>query len=80
MPEISLFLGVVIYIYYNEHNPPHFHAEYGKFSISVEIESGTVTGEFPEKALKAVITWLNLHKEELLEDWRLAAKKKPLKK
>jgi hypothetical protein len=36
MPEISRFLGIVISIYYNEHNPPHFHAEYGEFQITVE--------------------------------------------
>lgn len=80
MPEISRFLGIVIYIYYDEHNPPHFHAEYGEFSISVEIESGIVEGKFPKKALKDVFTWLDLHQKELLDDWKLAAKGKPLKK
>jgi len=42
MPEISRFLGIVISMYYNEHNPPHFHAKYGRYKISVEIESGIV--------------------------------------
>ena len=46
MPEISRFLGIVISMYYNEHNPPHFHAEYGKYAISVEIKTGIIKGHF----------------------------------
>ena len=80
MPEISRFLGIVIYIYYDEHNPPHFHAEYGDHEISIEIESGEMNGYLPPKALRLVLKWLNLHKEELLEDWELAVSGKPLKK
>ena len=80
MPEISCFLGIVISIYYNEHNPPHFHAEYGEFQITVEIESGIVNGKFPRRALNAVLEWFVLHKEELMQDWELSLKGKPLNK
>ena len=80
MPEISRFLGIVISIYYNEHNPPHFHAEYGEFQITVEIESGIVNGKFPRRALNAVLEWYILHKEELMQDWELSLKGKPLNK
>ena len=80
MPEISRFLGIVISIYYNEHNPPHFHAEYGEFQITVEIESGIVSGKFPRRALNAVLEWYVLHKEELMQDWELSLKGKPLNK
>ena len=80
MPEISRFLGIIIYIYNDEHNPPHFHAEYGEYAISVEIESGIVKGNFPKRALRAVLDWHALHKEELLEDWKLALKDQPLKR
>ena len=80
MPEISCFLGIVISIYYNEHNPPHFHAEYGEFQITVEIESGIVNGKFPRRALSAVLEWFALHKEELMQDWELSLKGKPLNK
>jgi len=80
MPEISRFLGIVISIYYNEHNPPHFHAEYGEFQITVEIESGIVNGKFPRRALNAVLEWFVLHKEELMQDWELSLKGKPLNK
>lgn len=80
MPEISRFLGIVIYIFSDEHNPPHFHAKYGEFTISVEIESGITKGNFPKKALNAVRKWLKIHKSEILEDWQLAVKGEPLKK
>jgi len=80
MQEISRFLGIVISIYYNEHNPPHFHAEYGEYQITVEIESGIVNGKFPRRALNAVLEWYVLHKEELMQDWELSLKGKPLNK
>ena len=79
MPEISTFLGVVIYLYYRDHAPPHFHALYGEYEITVEIRSGVVTGKFPRRALKAVLEWHELHQDELLEDWRLAEQRLPLK-
>ena len=79
MPEISRFLGIVISMYYDEHNPPHFHAKYEHYRISVEIETGVVKGKFPKRALRAVLEWYDLHKKELIKDWNLAADKKPLK-
>ena len=80
MPEISRFLGIVIHIFYKDHTPAHFHAQYGEFNITVELETGTVNGHFPRRALDAVLDWYHIHKEELLEDWRLALERKPLKK
>jgi hypothetical protein len=78
MPEISRFLGISIYIYYKEHGPPHFHAEYGEFEITVDIETGIVSGRFPRRALGLVLEWWLLHKKELLIDWELAEKRLPL--
>ena len=80
MPEISHFLGVIIYMYYKEHLPPHFHAEYNDYAITVEIETGIVEGKFPKRALRAVLEWFDLHKDDLKEDWKLATERKPLKK
>lgn len=80
MPEISRFLGIVISMYYSEHNPPHFHAKYENYKISVDIETGIVKGEFPKRALRAVLEWYDLHKTELIEDWKLAINDKPLNK
>lgn len=79
MPEISRFLGIVISMYYDEHNPAHFHAKYENYKISIEIETGVVKGKFPKRALRAVLDWHDLHKKELMKDWQLAADKKPLK-
>jgi len=80
MPEISRFLGIVIYMYYREHTPAHFHAEYGEYTITVEVESGVVQGKFPRRALNAVLDWYVLHKDELMKDWELVINRKPLNK
>lgn len=79
MPELSRFLGIVIYMYYRDHAPPHFHAEYAEFEIIVEIQSGVVMGQFPRRALNLVLEWYSIHREELVEDWYLAQSKQPLK-
>ena len=71
MPEISRFLGIVIFMNFNEHNPPHFHARYADYEITVEINSGIVEGKFPKRALNIVLEWYELHKDELMEDWNL---------
>ena len=80
MPELSRFLGIIIAMFYKDHAPPYFHAIYGEFEITVEIESGVINGRFPRRALRLVFEWLELHKDELLENWQLAEEKKPLKK
>jgi len=71
MPEVSRFLGIVIGVFPRDHPPPHFHAVYGEYQITVEIETGAVTGDFPRRALRMVEEWRELHQEELLENWNL---------
>ncbi len=78
MPEICRFLGIVIGMFYREHAPPHFHAVYGDFEITVEIDGGVVNGHFPTRARALVIEWCALHREELLEEWALARAGRPL--
>ncbi len=78
MPEICRFLGIVIYMLYDDHRPPHFHAEYGEYKVTVEINAGIVQGRFPRRALKALLEWYELHRDELLEDWELAEQHQPL--
>ena len=80
MPEISRFLGIIIAMFYNEHSPPHFHAKYGDYEVTVTIETGIVSGQFPKRALTHVMEWLQLHKSELLKNWELAKLRKPLNK
>ena len=72
MPEISRFLGIVIGMFYSEHGAPHFHAVYGGYEISVDIESRAVQGEFPRRALRLVLEWASLHESELQANWNLA--------
>ena len=69
MPELSRFLGIIVFMNFNEHNPPHFHARYGDYEIIIEILSGIVEGKFPKRALNLVLEWYEIHKSELLEDW-----------
>ena len=80
MPELSRFLGIVIGMFYREHGPPHFHAVYGEYEVTIEIETGVVTGRFPKRALGHVMEWAALHRDELLENWTLARTKQPLKR
>lgn len=70
MPEISRFLGIVIYMYFNEHNPPHFHAEYIEFKASINIGNlGLLEGKLPAKVFSLVVEWAQDHQDELLENW-----------
>ena len=78
MPEISRFLGIVIGMYYEDHGVPHFHAVYGEHRIAVEVNSGTVHGNFPPRALRHVLEWAALHRAELLADWERARTGRPL--
>lgn len=78
MPEISRFLGIVIGTFFREHGLPHFHAVYGDYQTTVELESGTVRGEFPPRALRLVLEWRQLHKRELLQNWERARQRQPL--
>jgi len=73
VPEISRFYGIIIAMFYDEHNPPHFHARYGDYKVSVDICSLSVLeGKFPPRALGLVIEWASLHQNELLENWNIA--------
>jgi hypothetical protein len=72
MPELSRFLGVVVYMYFNDHNPPHFHVEYGEYQASVTINNlALLEGDLPSRILGYVIEWASLHKQELMEDWNM---------
>ena len=78
MPIISRFFGIVIYMFWRDHHPPHFHARYGDDEVIVEIETGKVTGHITQRALTMIQDWREQHKEELLADWKLAEQNKPL--
>ena len=73
MPEVARFFGIVIRIYFRDHNPAHFHAEYGEFEALVEIDTlAVLRGELPRRALALVLEWAALHRDELRVDWQQA--------
>lgn len=73
MPLLSLFFGIRISMYYDDHNPPHFHAEYAEREALVDILHGCVMrGSLPNRQLKLVLAWTELHRDELMQDWELA--------
>ena len=80
MPRISAFFGIVIRMFYNDHLPPHFHAEYGEYEALYAIETlETIGGELPRRAHALVLEWTTLHRAELLTNWDLAREGSPLR-
>jgi hypothetical protein len=72
MPEISRFFGMIITMYWDEHNPPHFHVKYGSETATINIKNLKITkGGLSRRALGLVLDWAELHQEQLLEDWDL---------
>lgn len=78
MPEICRFYGIIIAMFFDDHNPPHFHARYGKDKATVEINSLRVLeGRIPPRALGLVMEWASQHQNELLQNWELAKNNQP---
>jgi hypothetical protein len=72
MPTLSVFYGITIQMYWQDHGPPHFHAQYGDFEAIVGIRDQRMTrGYLPRRALVLVIEWAMEHRDELQEDWDL---------
>ena len=78
MSEISRFYGIIITMYFPDHNPPHFHVRYNEFRALIEISTGKMTGSMSRRALELVYKWLDLHKDELRENWRRMENGEPL--
>ena len=71
MPEISRFLGIIIYMYFNDHDPAHFHVKYNEFRASINIQNLTVIeGKLPARVLGLVMEWAEIHKKDLAENWQ----------
>ena len=81
MPEISLFFGIRITMYYNDHIPPHLHAEYdGNQALVDIINIQIIKGSLPNKQLRLILAWCTIHQDELMQNWELAKDSKPLNK
>ncbi len=75
MSEICRFYGIVIKMYFADHAPPHFHAEYAEYEARVAINNFAVlTGELPPRAMGLVAEWATLHQKELQAMWERATK------
>jgi len=80
MAEISRFYGIIISMFGNEHSPPHFHIKYGHYKALYMIKKGIVKGEIPINILKKVSEWVEIHKEELSQNWELIQNGKDVNK
>lgn len=77
MPEISLFFGIRVTMYYKDHNPPHIHVQYGDFKALVDFQHGTVMeGFLPSRQLKMVLAWCVMYQDELMQCWALTSEGK----
>ena len=79
MPQISYFLGVIIRMFYRDHNPPHFHAVYGDYEAIIDIKKFEVIyGYLSPRVLGLVAEWTALHQKELMDNWDRARRQEPL--
>ena len=77
MPEISLFFGIRVTMYYDDHNPPHFHAVYGEYNGSFDINTlEMIEGDLPKKAQSLVKEWAENYKDEIMKMWNTKTLKK----
>lgn len=75
MPTISIFYGIVIQMFWQDHAPPHFHALYAEHEALIEIRTlAVIQGHLPKRALALVLEWASKHRAELLEDWELCTR------
>ncbi len=71
MPKICEFFGILITMYFDDHNPPHFHALYGEYEALIEIENlKIIRGELPPRVYGFVIEWAIQHQSELEKNWQ----------
>ena len=81
MPTISLFYGIVVQMYWDDHAPPHFHALYAEHEVVVNIQTLEVLrGSLPRRAMALVLEWAQLNREALKEDWALCEARQTPKK
>ena len=80
MPTISMFFGIIIRMYFDDHNPPHFHAFYQEYRAVFSLGGQMISGDMPEKQSKIIEVWAMLHKDELDADWQLAKDQQELYK
>ena len=78
MPQISRFYVIIILMNFKDHCPPHFHAWYNEYRITVNIADGEINGSMPARAIKLILEWWEINKDQLTEYWYRAQTGKPL--
>ncbi len=78
MPEISRFYGIIICLYWKDHNPPHVHFTYGDYECSISVLDRIVDGQAPAKVIGKVNQWIDLHEQEILTLWEKAQEGKQI--
>lgn len=78
MPVISRFYGIVVVMYFNDHQPPHVHAKYSGYEAMVGFDGAIVEGDLPARALKLVRDWVICRQAQLMDNWRRANAGLPL--
>ena len=77
MPTISVFYGIYVYMYWAEHSPPHFHAQYNADEALIDIRTlALLKGDLPRREKRLVLSWAQKHRSELLENWTLCSQGK----
>jgi hypothetical protein len=78
MPKISMFYGILIKMFFDDHAPPHFHAEYRDYELVITISTiKIIKGDAPKRVKSMVLEWTALHQEELLRGWALCKNMQP---
>ena len=81
MPTLSMFYGILIQMFWNDHAPPHFHALYSEHEALIDIQTlDVIEGHLPRRAMALVMEWAHEHRAELLEDWDLCARRQSPRK
>jgi hypothetical protein len=81
VPEICRFFGIIIAMFFEDHQPPHFHARYGEYKVTIKIgDLSILEGSLPPRALGLVMEWASSRQDELTKNWELAQTYQPLKK
>ena len=81
MPTLSTFYGILIKMFFADHAPPHFHAEYAEYKAVIDIKNlQVIEGKLPRRALELVLDWAELYQEELFACWTLCQNKQQPKK
>jgi Domain of unknown function (DUF4160) len=80
MPTLSMFYGIVIQMFWQDHPPPHFHALYAEVEALIDIQTlDVIEGSLPRRALALVLEWAQARRDKLMEDWNLCRQRQPPK-